>query len=48
MKDLEQSQRKQTTKYLGRLEQVEVELRGNQGRRVMSLETQREKEKTID
>ncbi|QUH26528.1 hypothetical protein HZR23_12905 [Serpentinicella alkaliphila] len=31
MKDLEQSQRKQTTKYIGRLEQVEVELRGNQG-----------------
>ena len=31
MKDLEISQRKQTTKYLGRLEEVEVELRGNQG-----------------
>lgn len=31
MKDLEQSQRKQTTKYLGRLEEVEVELLDNQG-----------------
>lgn len=31
MKDLEQSQRKQTTKYLGHLEEVEVELLGNQG-----------------
>ena len=31
MKDLEQSQRKQTTKYLGRLVEVEVELLGNQG-----------------
>jgi len=31
LKDLEQSQRKQTTKYLGRLEEVEVELLGNQG-----------------
>jgi len=31
LKDLEQTQRKQTTKYLGRLEEVEVELLGNQG-----------------
>lgn len=31
MNNLEQLQRKQTTKYLGRLEEVEVELRGNEG-----------------
>ncbi|MBS3995649.1 MAG: group II intron reverse transcriptase/maturase [Alkaliphilus sp.] len=31
MKNLEQTHRKQTTKYLGRLEEVEVELLGNQG-----------------
>ena len=31
MKDLEQSQRKQTTKYLGHLEEVGVELLDNQG-----------------
>jgi len=31
LKDLEQTQRKQTTKYLGRLEEVEVELLGNLG-----------------
>jgi len=31
LKNLEQTHRKQTTKYLGRLEEVEVELLGNQG-----------------
>lgn len=31
MKDLEQSQRKQKTKYLGHFEEVGVELLGNQG-----------------
>ena len=31
MNNLEQLQRKQTTKYLGRLEEVEVEIRGSQG-----------------